>query len=147
MNNLLGIEDEDYLDELEDKIVKHKLSLLDYRMTFNCECLDIEFLIKLHRFLFGDLYPSSSLLLRYDENYIEEINELLYDLVSAIDYQIDFSDIKDIITKLYDMQLFRDGNHRTIDAFVKMVCKYYFDDDYEKRLMSYLEGERIKRLN
>lgn len=147
MNNLLGITDIEYLEEVEDKLVKQKLSLLDYRMTFNCDSLDIEYLIKLHKFLFGDIYPSSSLLLRYDETFIEEINDLLYNLVSAIEYQIDFSEIKELVTRLYDMQLFRDGNHRTIDAFVSMVCKYYLDGDYEKRLMSYLNGECVKRLN
>lgn len=56
IKNKLGIRSYSEMIEIEKEIVSTKIALLDDRITFNMEDLNLEFLVRIHKFLFGDIY-------------------------------------------------------------------------------------------
>lgn len=125
--NKLGITDEDVID----KIVQLKMSILTSNFTFNEEKRELDYLKKLHNFLFGDIYYDAGNyskritpeILKEASNLIEEINSLS----DYIDYGYD--EINESLNnkkkELINLQLFDDGNNRTISAYFKIIL-----DDY-----------------
>ena len=55
MQNKLGLNELDVLD-LEEALVSYKTSLLNEKISFNQTDFNLDYLIKLNEFLFGDLY-------------------------------------------------------------------------------------------
>ncbi len=146
--NKLGI-NEYKLRDIERKIVNLKLNLLDYYFTFNLEKYDLNYLLRLHIFLFGDIYYEEDLSLRK----LEQIEiDLINDYMSKI--QVLSSDpsniniIIDLISKIYTLHPFKNGNTRTLYAFLKIINEEYLlglDVDVNKDIKSGLATFNINR--
>lgn len=133
MENKLGI-DEESLENIEEKLFKFKSSLLSDRITFNTSGFNLDYLIRLHDYLFGDLYYDTDKLSNRIDNR-DEIENKIKEIIDMIIYRADLDIIKDSINDLIDMQIFDDGNNRTIKLFFKNIIKsYYKDDDYFEEL-------------
>jgi fido (protein-threonine AMPylation protein) len=135
MENKLGLSSIDASD-ISDKIVEFKASLLNDKMTFGCDDYDLEYLCKLHEFLFGDVYPDANMISdRYKGNDLTPINNKIQYLFSVIAGKEDRETVKTALIDLIDMQIFDDGNNRTIVLFAKQIIdtwsitdKKYYED-------------------
>lgn len=126
--NKLGITDVFQLEEVENTIVAVKLGLLDETITFGQQQLDLEYLQKLHEFLFGDIYYDSDLKLRssYKSEELVKIEHGLMRLHEAGQRQeIDSKALSDACSNLWRLQLFHDGNARTVWGFMKTFIDYH----------------------
>ena len=128
VENKLGIRNYSKLQMIEKELVSTKIKLLDEQVTFNMETLNLEFLIKLHYFLFGDIYFQKDLEIRTitDLEYkkLNKLFELLVQMgLEGID--IKYKSLEIILKKIWELQLFGDGNTRTVLAFLKLYIKYY----------------------
>ncbi|MBQ8681580.1 MAG: hypothetical protein IJ509_01555 [Bacilli bacterium] len=130
-NNKLGITDFNELKRLEDILVKTKISILNYEITFNMTSLDLDYLKELHIFLFQDLYYEENLKIRdvYSEYQLDYINERLKYLNSlAINERVDSAYLEYLsrtFEELWEYQLFCDGNYRTLWAYLKIYIDAY----------------------
>ncbi len=137
MENKLGILNDDYLKNIEYRIVNFKHKLIDESYTFGEETIfSIEYLQKLHIFLFGDLYDEQICLVR-DKINKDKINNIL-SRIHEISQDIDMNreEFGRLIYELWYEQIFFDGNTRTIRAFLKVYChgfnisvNHNFDED------------------
>ena len=132
IKNKLGILNINQLKEVEKEIIAIKIKLLDERITFNMSDLNLDFLIKIHQFLFCDIYYDDDIQTRYldkeDLIKIEKIFKLLVDIgVSSLwdNGSLDLDMIQDLFIELWEMQIFCDGNTRTLLAFLKIYIGYY----------------------
>ncbi len=126
MNNKLGLNEQD-LEVFEEQLFNFKSSLIDYRVTFNESEFNLSYLIKLHNFLFGDLYDNDNISDRFKDD-SELLDKKIKELVSLIEYEYeDIEYINNMITELINMQIFDDGNNRTINCFIKNVVNSYRD--------------------
>ncbi|HPE14480.1 MAG TPA: Fic family protein [Bacilli bacterium] len=126
MKNKLGLSD-DMLAVVENNLVDYKLTLLDEYFTFNENHRGLEYLKKLHSFLFSDLYDNAGELSKdVDSIREQEAEQLLSNIYESIGY-LDYSEaliiINESIKDIRDMQIFNDGNARTIYAFVMVAMK------------------------
>lgn len=150
IQNKLGITDIEYLNKIEFEIIKNKIDLLDYRYTFNESEYSVEFLIKLHKYLFDDIYflENNDLQDYVDEEYYQKANKLIKDLIDkGINKQFD-RQTSDVFYELYAMQLFKDGNARTLIAFFKIYLQAFninFKFDFFDLYMSQTENYDIKK--
>ena len=136
IKNKAGLSDDD-LVEIEEKIFEYKSKLLDYRFTFNEEYFGIIYLLKLHEFLFGDLYDyAGGMSERYKDSDKGHFDKEIKTIVSLISSKSDVTHIANLINDLIDEQIFDDGNSRTIHLFFDNVinCYYEQEDDYAKSL-------------
>ena len=139
--NKVGLNYDDLID-IEGELFKLKSKLLDYRFTFNQEYFGIEYLLKLHEFLFGDLYDYAGKISdRYDESDKEEFDADIRTIVSLISSKNpDIAHIADLINDLVDKQIFDDGNSRTIHLFFNNIIDcFYLDGEYGKELKEKLK--------
>ncbi len=139
--NKVGLNYDDLVD-IEEELFKFKSKILDYRFTFNQEYFGIEYLLKLHEFLFGDLYDSAGKISdRYNESDKEEFDIDIKVIVSLISSKNpDIAHIEDLINDLIDKQIFDDGNSRTIRLFFNNIIDcFYLDDEYGKELKENLK--------
>lgn len=127
--NKLGIS-EQKMDTIERKIVAVKLENLDETITFNCQKLDLEYLIKLHKYLFNDLYTDDLTDTRHlSAEEIEIINKMLH-MVNQICINEPASIMKiiDILHEIWRLQPFLDGNTRTLIGYLIMLKECYYLD-------------------
>lgn len=124
MNNRLGLNEFD-LEIIEEKIYDFKSKLIDEKFTFNEKEFNLNYLIKLHEFLFGDLYFDNGISKRIKEEDIINISSKINEIVDLIKYDNENDDVNKSVNDLKDMQIFDDGNNRTIDLFVDIVCKSF----------------------
>lgn len=132
MANKLGLKDS-MLEMFERDIVNYKISLLDEYVTFNEDYLGLEYLKKLHNFLFADLYDYAGCLAKRVNNKCEaeHILKRMTALMNCIDEEGVLDIINSSIKEIQDMQLFNDGNSRTIYAFTKVAMKVHQVDAYQ----------------
>ena len=137
MRNKLGLSEYD-IEEVETKIVEMKSQLLDYRFTFGTDHFGIKYLLKLHDFLFGDMYyDAGQLSSSYVERDKDEFDKRINRIVALIKKQdSNISQIAELITDLVDAQIFEDGNSRTIHLFFDNVINCFFpeENDYTRAL-------------
>lgn len=132
--NKLGILNKETLLIVEKSLVETKISLLDYEFTFGeCE-FNIQFLINLHEYLFGDIYVLQNNDLRGGVSLSKEdqdqVNTLLYRLNIKGVYGVFDEESLDIFHRLWDMQIFSDGNTRTLIAFLKIYASAFQFEKY-----------------
>ncbi len=123
---------------------------MDYRYTFNESEYSVEFLIKLHKYLFDDIYflENNDLQDYVDEEYYAKANNLIKNLIDkGINKQFD-RQTSDVFYELYTMQLFKDGNTRTLIAFFKIYLQAFninFKFNFFDLYMSQTENYGIKK--
>ena len=81
-------------------------------------------LIRLHEFLFGDLYfDAGNISKRLKDTDIIEIQNKLSNLRYMIDMDAGDEYIKQAVNELIALQIFNDGNKRTIGVFLDILMK------------------------
>lgn len=141
MENKLGIDDIE-LESIQDKLYELKISLLSDKMTFNSNGFNLKYLIGLHDYLFGDtIYDADKVSKRIDNS--EEVDKLISDIVDMISYQVDIEMVRDSISDLINMQIFDDGNNRTISAFIRnIIMSYDNGNKYYQELLENISNHR-----
>lgn len=126
MKNKLGIDAYKLLD-IEKEIVSIKLNLLDDRFTFNKDNLDLDYLIELHKFLFGEFYYEEDLGLRLlTEKELKIIKCKLNKILEiCINNPNDIESIILLIEEIWHLQPFILGNTRTMIAYLKIIDKCF----------------------
>ena len=134
-NNKLGLNFDD-LQRMEETIVDFKIQAFHPYITFNLESLDIEYLKRLHAYLFGDLYEDAGTLSPYikesDYPVINDKIKKVEDMIQYIEYVDDIEVIKDEIEDIIDMQIFHDGNNRTRKLFFKTMIEGFRHHNIKK---------------
>lgn len=124
-NNKLGITNENELKNIEYYLFNIKYHLINENYTFNTNSLfDIDYLEKLHIFLFSDIYDLKYCKIRNDKQIKEEVNIILKEIKEMLSFN-DTNQLPNEIYKLWEYQIFLDGNTRTILCFLKVLSKYY----------------------
>lgn len=124
INNNLGIRNLSQLKEIEYYLFNTKYHLIDDSFTFGETSLfTTDYLEKMHFFLFNDIYGKEMCEISNKQG-IKEANEILANIEEMISYR-DMELVGDEIYKLWSLQLFRDGNTRTILCFLKVASIYY----------------------
>ena len=112
------------------------MSILDSRFTFNEKIIGLEYLRKLHNFLFGDIYfTAGTFSKRVDEEIIKIAEKIMFDIYSLLEY-INYEEVKLEINKkleeLINLQLFDDGNYRVVSSYFKLIIEPYIKDNKVK---------------
>ena len=117
--NQLGITNFETLEEAERKIVSDKQQKINSSMTFGENWLNLRYLEKLHCYLFGDIYEKEDLKIRtvYEREDLEKINAFLFQINQK---ELTEQEEKVAFQKLWDLQLFKDGNTRTLISYFKV---------------------------
>lgn len=134
--NKLGISNRFDIENIERKIVEYKMSILDNRFTFNEKGIGLEYLRKLHHFLFGDIYFNAGTFSeRIDEEVIKRAEKIIFDIYGLLEY-INYEEIKleinNKLDELINLQLFDDGNHRVVNSYFKLIIEPYIKDNKVK---------------
>lgn len=153
MNNKLGINNEYVLKEIEYYLFNIKYHLIDETFNFNLNSIfKVEYLEKLHSFLFEDIYDSEYCNLRENisPDCIKDVNKLL-DQIKMLMNDYDAHQFSEIIYKIWENQLFYDGNTRTLLCFIKVISNIYKLDikyDFEKNIeKDYFINEILDAIN
>lgn len=128
IKNKLGVRNYEHLAQVEKEIVSTKIKLLDDRITFNIDELNLEFLVRIHKFLFGDIYDEEYTTTRQVTNKeLKDLNNIFTQLMKLgiVGENIDLQLLESLFVKLWYYQLFYDGNTRTLLAFLKIYIEYY----------------------
>ena len=116
------------IEKRVENLIKYKIDMLDEEVTFGKSTYDVEYLVKLHEFLYGDTYEWAGQIRKsVTEKDIEEINTAIETLVILSQCFVSdiYDEYLDTIDYLKYVQMFEDGNKRTIYAFVKqLICAY-----------------------
>jgi len=116
------------LENRIENLIKYKIDILDEEITFGKTTYDVEYLIKLHKFLYGDVYEWAGQIRKsVTKEDIEETNSVIETLVILSQCFVPelYEEYLETIDYLKYMQIFKDGNKRTIYAFVKqLICAY-----------------------
>lgn len=127
MENNLGFSNVQKIKEIEYYLFNTKYHLIDETFTFNeTNLFDINYLEKIHIFLFSDVYPKKFCKIRetIPEKTKKEINNELKKLKEMLLFE-DTLGIKDIIYKIWEYQIFHDGNTRTILCYLKILSNIF----------------------
>ena len=113
------------------------MSILDSRFTFNEKVIGLEYLRKLHNFLFEDIYfTAGTFSKRVDEEVIKIAEKIMFDIYSLLEY-INYEEIKlqinNKLEELINLQLFDDGNHRVVSSYFKLIIEPYTKDNKVKK--------------
>lgn len=139
MTNKLGLCDLKLLD-LEKNIVNLKLNLLDDYFTFNSNLFELEYLQNLHNYLFSDLYYEEQLKIReLSEKEKKYIQKLLKNIYNECIENKNTNKILEHICDVWYLQLFPDGNTRTLFAYLKVINDAFLldlDIDFDKEIKS-----------
>ena len=129
-DNKLGIYYPGQLKEIEYYLFNTKYHIIDESFTFNCDDLfDVEYLKRLHIFLFGDVYGEENCTIK--ESLIEDANKILKEIKEMLEFN-DTEYLGQQICQLWECQIFVDGNTRTILCYLKVLSKIYdFKMDYD----------------
>ena len=128
IENKLGIRNYSQLEKVEREIITAKIKLLDDYITFNMDTLNLEFLMRIHHFLFEDIYDKKDLEMRNISDYEQKELNRIFDLLMDLGLQgvnIDIKLTERLFKRLWYLQLFGDGNTRTLLAFLKLYIEYY----------------------
>ena len=131
--NKLGVS-QDEIELIENSLYEYKKNLLSEKITFNETEFNLEYLIKLHKFLFDDLYYNVNISSRFNAEDINYINNKIKELVFLIRYEIDKELLENYIEDIKNIQIFDNGNKRTIDLFIEHICKQF---NYDLKLGKY----------
>ena len=121
MNNKLGLSDFKIID-VEKKIVNLKLNLIDEYFTFNERKLNFNYLEKINKFLFSDIYESIEVkedVKNIINNYLGIITDMLMEDKENI------TSVLDIIKNIWFLQPFVGGNTRTLIAYLIILNKAF----------------------
>lgn len=146
MRNKLGLEN-DEIESIESKLYDLKSSFIDYRVTFNVGDFNLDYLIKLHDFLFGDLYyDTDSISDRYKDEDKILFESKIQEIISLIKSEGDPGVIASLINELIDYQIFDDGNSRTIHLFFNNVidCYEMHNEEYANMLKEEIKNQGRK---
>lgn len=127
MENNLGFSNIEKIKEIEYYLFNTKYHLIDETFTFNeTDLFNTKYLEKIHLFLFSDVYPLELCKIRENikEATINEINKELKNLKEMLIYE-DTTGIKDMIYKIWEYQIFHDGNTRTILCYLKILSNIF----------------------
>lgn len=132
MINKLGILSKGRFEQIENTLIETKISLLDYEFTLGESEYNFDFLIKLHDYLFGDIYILQNHGLRnfIDDEVKNRINALLNRLTIKGVYGVFDEESLDIFYKLWQIQIFTDGNARTLIGFLKIYASAFQLEKY-----------------
>lgn len=137
MDNKLGIIDEKNLKIIEYKITNFKHKLINEFYSFNEETIfSLNYLEKLHIFLFSDLYDENDCKIKenINEKTREKLNEKLNQM-HFLTFEMDKEKLASLIYDIWKEQIFLDGNTRTLRAFLKVYCLGYnikIDHDFDE---------------
>lgn len=126
--NKLGITDFFKLEELENKIVQMKLNQLDYLYSFNQDSYNFEYIEKLHNYLFEDIYYPEDIKVRsnYSSRDIQVLDKALAYFYGRLTLEeVTPCQFSDFFYQLWDLQLFPDGNTRTVYGLMKVTIEAY----------------------
>lgn len=137
MENKLGIIDIEELKKIEYKITNFKHKLINEFYSFNEETIfSLDYLEKLHIFLFNDLYDENNCKIRENVNIKtrEKLNEKLKQM-QFLTYEMDKEKLANLVYDIWKEQIFLDGNTRTLRSFLKIYCNGYgikIDHDFDE---------------
>ena len=121
MNNKLGLSDFKIID-VEKKIVNLKLNLIDEYFTFNERELNFNYLEKINKFLFSDIYES----IEVKEDVKNIINKYLGIITDMLmEDKENITSVLDIIKNIWFLQPFVGGNTRTLIAYLIILNKAF----------------------
>ena len=126
MENKLGLSEEKLL-LVERIIVNTKLNLLDEEFLFNNDIFSLEYIKELHLFIFSDLYYEEDLSFRkiakeeikYIEVLLNTIKEICINKYECIEI------LMETLVKLWELQIFKDGNTRTLLGYLAILNKAF----------------------
>ena len=125
MRNKLGLTNQK-LFLVEKVIVNTKLNLLDEEFVFNNDIFSLEYLRQLHLFLFSDLYYEEDLTFRdLKEEEIRFIYILINSIKEACLSENGSEMLIETLTKLWELQIFKDGNTRTLLGYLSILNKVF----------------------
>lgn len=126
MKNKFGLSDIKLLS-IERKIVNTKLILLDEDFILSKDIFDLEYLKQIHKFLFSDLYYEDQLTLRNLSSIEVKHIKFLLDSIKEICLMGYESRelIIEILIKLWELQIFNDGNTRTLLGYLSILNKAF----------------------
>lgn len=129
--NKLGISDDEMM-QIEDTIIKQKMSILSEKFTFNMDQYNVEYLRRLHAFLFSDLYfDTTTFRSGITDKDLNDTNKLMLRINrDAIEYYNSHDEkvinrMLDKMETICDMQLFKDGNNRTLIAYFTILSSAF----------------------
>lgn len=130
--NKLGVSNKE-MEEIENRLFEVKSQLVSPNFTFDENEFGIIYLIRLHDFLFGDLYYDED---KMSERYHDSDKKIFEIKIKRIVYLIKnqykhINYIYELIQELIDDKIFNIGNKRTINLFFNNVIDYYLKDDSE----------------
>lgn len=150
MSNKIGI-NEYRLSDIEKQIVNLKLNILDETFTFNEEEFNLNYLIKLNKFLFNDFYFENEVGTRNIDDierlFIEKKLKLITNL--CISSSEDIEKILVLVTEIWNIQPFIVGNTRTMIAFLKVLNQAFLldlDMDLNKEIISDPNTFKLKNI-
>ena len=140
MRNKLGLNTEKLLS-VEKEIVKIKLNILDEEFIFNENIFSLEYIKKIHDFLFCDLYYGEDLNLRELSNEEFKYIEVLFNSIKeiCINKYLCVEILMETLVKLWELQIFKDGNTRTLLGYLCILNKAFIlnlDIDLNKEIKS-----------
>ena len=122
MKNKLRVT-EYYYNDIEKNLVNFKMKLLDDKFTFNSDIFSFKYIIKLHEFLFDDLFDEQiSGVRKLNKIEIDYFNQILFELKKVISiYPLDINYTLLLVEKIWHFQPFIVGNTRTMFAYLKIL--------------------------
>lgn len=126
MRNKLGLSNEKLL-LVEKRIVNTKLNLLDEEFLFSENIFSLEYIKQIHNFLFSDLYYEEELSLRILSNEETKYIEVLFNSIKEIcinNYKC-IEILMETLVKLWELQVFKDGNTRTLLGYLSVLNKAF----------------------
>ena len=126
MRNKLGLNEEKLLS-IEKEIVSTKLKLLDEEFLFNSDIFTLEYLKEIHLFLFSDLYYDDDLSFRTLSKEELKYIEILFNSIKKICINMyeNIEIIMETLVKLWELQIFKDGNTRTLLGYLSILNKAF----------------------
>ena len=121
MDNKLGLNGFQIID-VEKKLVNSKLHLLDEYFTFNENEFNFNYLEKINKFLFSDLYENTEV----NEDVKNIINKYLGIITDMLlEGKENINSVLDVIKDIWFLQPFADGNTRTLIAYLIILNKVF----------------------
>lgn len=127
LNNKLGIKNYNEIKKIEYYLFNIKYHIINANYTFKeTEIFNINYLEKIHIFLFSDLYEIEKCKIRkvISENDISLINKKLLEIKESL-LNEDYQKIQINIYDIWERQIFYDGNTRTLLCFLKILSQKF----------------------